>query len=66
MSRARDMYNSGMLYQTVAEMLENENGKLQMLVQRMWPVFIGEKRATFADRLWVRTLIGELKVEIGQ
>ena len=30
-SRARDMYNSGMLYQTVAEVLEDENDKLREL-----------------------------------
>lgn len=45
---------------------EAENARLHKLVQRMWPAFIGEKRATFADRLHVRAEIDELGVEVEQ
>ena len=41
-----------------------ENAKLQKLVQRMWPVFTGEKRATFADRLRVKAEIDELGIKV--
>lgn len=45
---------------------EAENARLHKLVQRMWPAFIGDKRATFADRLHVRAEIDELGVEVEQ
>ena len=44
--------------------MQEENAKLLKLVQRMWPVFVREKRATFADRLHVRAEIDELGVEV--
>ena len=46
------------------ESLERENTKLRELVIIMWPVFIGIKRATFADRLRTRHEIDELGVEV--
>lgn len=46
--------------------MEVENANLQKLVQYMWPVFIGEKRATFGDRLRVRAEIDKLKIKIEQ
>ena len=44
--------------------LERENAKLRELVKRMWYVFIGIKRATFADRLRTRHEIDELGIEV--
>lgn len=44
--------------------MQEWNDRLRKLVQRMWPVFVREKRATFADRLHVRAEIDELGVEV--
>lgn len=44
--------------------MQEWNDRLRKLVQRMWPVFIGEKRAIFADRLHVRAEIDELWVDV--
>lgn len=44
--------------------VEAENAKLRELVKRMWYVFIGIKRATFADRLRTRHEIDELGIEV--
>lgn len=44
--------------------LDAENSRMRKLVQRMWPTFTGEKRATFADRLHVRAEIDELGIEV--
>ena len=41
-----------------------DNERLRKLVQRMWPAFTGEKRATFADRLHVRAEIDELEITV--
>ena len=42
----------------------DDNAKLRELVKRMWYVFIGIKRATFADRLRTRHEIDELGIEV--
>ena len=51
-------------YEDRIDLLDAQNAKLRKLVQRMWPVFIGEKRATFADRLHVMAEIDELGIEV--
>ena len=40
------------------------NERMRELVRNMWPVFIGIKRATFADRVHVAHEIDELGIEV--
>ncbi|MBR2683006.1 MAG: hypothetical protein IKE22_07065 [Atopobiaceae bacterium] len=48
----------------IREQDKADNERLRKLVQRMWPAFTGEKRATFADRLHVRAEIDELEITV--
>ena len=41
-----------------------QNAKLRQIVARMWPMAIGAKRCTFADRLKLRAEIDELGIEV--
>ena len=46
------------------EHLEAENAKLRELVVRMRPICMEGKRCTFADRVYINSIMEELRIEV--
>lgn len=65
MARAEEMFERGMHYQDIAEVLERENDRLRETAQDMLKCFeIGANSGEGIDRQWCRELFDSYSVKL--